>query len=96
MGDARKRRLTLIKNGKADQAKAMFIAPERLTNITIQMPSVKAAVATEIYRTKVDKQTCPTPNHFFVAVFDAGMIEFEKFYEAENAPKPEPKADITL
>lgn len=86
MGEARKRRLTLIKGGKAEEAKQMFVAPERLTNLTIQMPTLKANVAHEIYKTKVKKETCPTPNDFFKAVFDAGMMEFEKFYSAENAP----------
>lgn len=93
MGDARRRRLALIKGGKADQAKAIRIAPERLTNLTIQMPTVKVEIAHEIYKTKVDKSTCPTPNDFWQAVFDAGMMEFEKFYAAENAPKP---ADFEL
>lgn len=97
MGEARKRRLTLIQGGKSDQAKKLFIAPERLTNLTIQMPTIKADVVAEIYRTKVDKQTCPTPNHFFNAVFEAGMIEFEKFYQAENElPREIEPADIVL
>lgn len=96
MGDARRRRLALIKGGKADVAKAMYVAPERLTNLTILLPTLKANVAHEIYKTKVDKATCPTPNDFFMAVFDAGMIEFEKFYMEENAPKPAPKADIEV
>jgi len=93
MGEARKRRLTLIKGGKADQAKSLMIAPERLANITIQMPQLKADIAHQIYADKVDKKNCPTPNTFFLAVFEAGMLEFEKFYEQENAPKP---ADIEV
>ena len=93
MGESRKRRLALIRGGKAAEAKTHVVAPERLTNLTIQMPTIKADVVAEIYRTKVDKQTCPTTNDFFVAVFDSGMLEFERFYLQENAV-PEPKPDI--
>jgi len=88
MGDARRTRLTLIKGGKADQAKLHRPAPERLTNVTIQMPTVKAEIAHKVYAEMVDKKTCPTPNSFWLAVFEAGMIEFEKYYQEQNAPKP--------
>lgn len=88
MGEARKRRLALIKGGKADQAKGLYVAPERLTNITIQLPTLKANLAHEVYKTKVDKKTCPTPGAFFLAVFEAGMIEFERYYEEQNRPEP--------
>jgi hypothetical protein len=88
MGEARRRRLTLIKGGKAAEAKASIVAPERLTNLTIQMPSLKADIAHKIYKEMVDRATCPTPNTFWLAVFEAGMIEFEKFYAEQNAPQP--------
>lgn len=86
MGEARKRRLTLIRGGKADVAKGMFVAPERLTNLTIQMPTLKADIAHQVYAERVDKKTCPTPNSFWLAVFEAGLMEFEKFYQEQNAP----------
>ena len=87
MGDARRRRLALIKGGKADVARGAYVAPERLTNVTIQIASIQALAANAIYDQKVDKKTCPTLNDFFKAVFEAGLIEFEKYYQAENAPK---------
>lgn len=96
MGEARKRRLPLIRGGKATEAKGAYVAPERLTNLTIQMPTPKANLAHEIYATKVDKATCPTPGSFFLAVFEAGMMEFEKFYAQENAPKPPAPSDIEV
>lgn len=96
MGEARKRRLTLIKGGKADVAKTMYVAPERLTNITIQLPSQKAMVLDAIYETKVDKKNCPTRNSFVLALLEAGMIEFERFYMEQNATAPAPKPDVEL
>jgi len=97
LGEARRTRLTLIKGGKADQAKLFRPAPERLTNITMQMPSEKAEIALKIYATMVDKNTCPTPNSFWLAVFEAGMIEFEKFYREQNAPgRPDIELDPVL
>jgi len=88
MGDARRTRLALIKGGKADQAKLHRPAPERLTNITVQMPSVKAEILNAVYDTKVDKKTCPTRNSFMLALIEAGMIQFEQFWLETNAPKP--------
>lgn len=87
MGEARKRRLVLIKGGKADVAKTMYVAPERLTNITIQLPSQKAMVLDAIYTTKVDKKNCPTRNSFVLALLEAGMVQFEQFYIEQNAPQ---------
>jgi hypothetical protein len=88
MGDARRRRLTLIKGGKAQEAKAHYIAPERLTGLTILMPSLKLKILDNIYDTKVDKATCPTRNSFVLALLEAGMMEFERFYLEQNSPKP--------
>lgn len=86
MGEARKRRLALIKGGKSDQAKTMYIAPERLTNLTAQMPTRQAEILQKTYDDKVSKSTCPTFNSFLLALIEAGVIEFERFYLQENAP----------
>lgn len=89
MGEACKHRLTLIKSGKAQEAKTHRIAPERLTNLTAQMETVKAEILNQLYKDKVDKQTCPTFNSFLCALIEAGAIEFEKFYLEQNAPRPD-------
>lgn len=93
MGEARKRRLTLIKGGKADEAKRILVAPERLVSFTFMLPRPQAAVLVEEYETKVDKETCPTLASFLVTLVEAGMIEFGKFYLEQTAPKP---ADIEV
>jgi len=88
MGDARRVRLALIKGGKAQEAKAHVIAPERLTNLTVQMPSLKAKILDNIYDTKVDKKTCPTRNSFVLALLEAGMNQFETYWLEQNQPQP--------
>ena len=87
MGESRRKRLALIKGGKAAEAKTMYVAPERLTNITIQMPTLQAKVLDSIYETKVDKKTCPTRNSFVMALLESGMNIFEQYYLEQNAPK---------
>jgi len=88
MGEARKTRLALIKGGKSDQAKAHRPAPERLTNVTVQMPTVKSEILNAVYDAKVDKKTCPTRNDFILALLESGMIQFEQFWLETNAPQP--------
>ena len=93
MGEARKRRLALIKGGKAQEAKAHRIAPERMKLIQVLIPSVRAEILDMIYNTKVDKTTCPTRNDFLLALIESGVQSFEQFYYEENRPK---SADIEL
>lgn len=87
MGEARKTRLALIKGGKADQARLYRPAPERLVNITVQMPAMKAEILDAVYDQKVDKKTCPTRNDFMLALLESGMIQFEQFYLETNTPQ---------
>ena len=88
MGDARRRRLALIRDGKAHEARAHRIAPERSTLVQVLMPSVQAEILKSVYDTKVSKETCPTLNVFLLAVIESGLQQFEQFYLEQNAPQP--------
>ena len=88
MGEARRRRLALIKAGKAHEARAHRVAPERLTLIEVLMSSAQAEILKSVYDTKVSKETCPTLNAFLLAVIESGLQQFEQFYLEQNATQP--------
>ena len=89
MGEARRRRLALMKGGKAEEAKAHRIAPERLTVLPVMMPTLQSEILKNVYDLKVDKKTCPTLNSFLLALLESGVTSFEQYYIEQNVPTVE-------
>jgi hypothetical protein len=79
MGEARKRRLTLIKGGHAEVAKKMYTPPSALTQESfLASPDMTAAI-TERFEKQVNQEHCPTRASFIEKLVVAGLKSFDAY-----------------
>lgn len=89
MGEARKRRLTLIKGGKAAEAKleANNSRPQNLRSLTVLITQALDKVVTKVYDERVNKAALPSRNDFIERLIIAGLDSFrrEEMKQAEES-----------
>jgi hypothetical protein len=90
VGEARKRRLALIKGGHAEVAKKLYTAPSELVSNTFLATSDLDAAITERFEKQVNKEHCPTRADFLEKLVVAGLKSFDNFAAKQQAEDQHP------
>lgn len=88
MGIARKRRLALIKDGKAEVAKQLYAEPSQLIEEKFLANKELSAAITERFE-RVNKETCPTRADFIEKLVVAGLRSFDQYADSRQQPAQE-------
>lgn len=79
MGEARKKRLALIKGGHAEVAKKLYTTPSELTQESFLATKDMTSAITERYEKQVNREHCPTRADFIEKLVVAGLKSFDNY-----------------
>jgi hypothetical protein len=83
----------LIKNGHAQVAKTLYVAPSQLVEETTIVEPLLAEAITDAFEV-ANKEQCPTRADFKVLLFKAGLASFHRAAAAQQAQREQPLIEL--